>query len=200
MWTDRHVIAALLVAPVLAILAWFAVGSLGGEKARPARAGAAYPLLEKSNCRYESGACDLENTDFNARLSFSGYPPGYPPGHLSAGAGGRLELYASHAVDSVLVSLTRAPGDSAPSAMLAADNEGRRWRLELERRPDREQRLRVVLSRRGTAYFAEASTAFLRGLQKSELDNTVRDGELRERRREAGARPEGELPAGERAP
>lgn len=196
MWTDRHVIAALLVAPVLAILAWFAVGSLGGEKARPARAGAAYPLLEKSNCRYESGACDLENTDFKARLSFSAYPPG----HLSAGAGGRLELYASHAVDSVLVSLTRAPGDSAPSAMLAADNEGRRWRLELERRPDREQRLRVVLSRRGTAYFAEASSAFLRGLQKSELDNTVRDGELQERKREAGALPEGELQAGGRAP
>ena len=200
MWTDRHVIAALLVAPVLAILAWFAVGSLGGEKARPARAGAAYPLLEKSNCRYESGACDLENTDFKARLSFSGYPSGHSPGHLSAGAGGRLELYASHAVDSVLVSLTRAPGDSAPSAMLAADNEGRRWRLELERRPDREQRLRVVLSRRGTAYFAEASSAFLRGLQKSELDNTVRDGELQERKREAGALPEGELQAGGRAP
>ena len=177
MGIDRHVIAALLVAPVLALLAWFAVGSLDGEKARPARAGAAYPLLEKSNCRYESGACDLENADFKARLMFSDSSRGHRADNFPADfagasradfaddrppkAGARLDLYASHALDSVLVSLARAHGDAAPSAMIPVDREGRRWQLELERRPDPGQRLRLVLSRRGTAYFAEASTAFL---------------------------------------
>ena len=202
MWTDRHVITALLVAPVLAILAWFAVGSLGGEKARPARTGAAYPLLEKSNCRYASGVCDLENTDFKVRLSFTGNLSGNLSGELSGdgagNAGGRLDVYVSHAVDSALLSLTRAPGDAAPSAMRRADTEGRRWRFALERQPDREQRLRLVLSRRGTAYFAEFSTAFLQGAapHKGE-DQQPAPGDAEH---QAGALHKGGLPAGAGAP
>ena len=208
MWTDRHVITALLVAPVLAILAWFAVGSLGGEKARPARAGAAYPLLEKSNCRYASGVCDLENTDFKVRLSFTGDVSGELSGDGSANAGGRLDVYVSHAVDSALLSLTRAPGDAAPSAMRRADAEGRRWRFALERQPDREQRLRLVLSRRGTAYFAEFSTAFLQGAaphkgedrQPAPGDAAPGDAEHRAGALDKGGLPAGELPAGAGAP
>lgn len=202
MWTDRHVITALLVAPVLAILAWFAVGSLGGEKAQPARAGAAYPLLEKSNCRYASGVCDLENTDFKVRLSFTGNLSGNLSGELSGdgagNAGGRLDVYVSHAVDSALLSLTRAPGDAAPRAMRRADTEGRRWRFALERQPDREQRLRLVLSRRGTAYFAEFSTAFLQGAapHKGE-DQQPAPGDAEH---QAGALHKGGLPAGAGAP
>ena len=198
MWTDRHVITALLVAPVLAILAWFAVGSLGGEKARPARSGAAYPLLEKSNCRYASGVCDLENTDFKVRLSFTDNVSGELSGDRSGNAGGRLDVYLSHAVDSALLSLTRAPGDAAPSAMRRADTEGRRWRFALERQPDREQRLRLVLSRRGVAYFAELSSAFLQGaaLHKSEDRQSAPD----DAEHQAGALHKGELPAGAGAP
>lgn len=203
MWTDRHVITALLVAPVLAILAWFAVGSLGGEKARPARTGAAYPLLEKSNCRYASGVCDLENTDFKVRLSFTDNVSGELSGDGSGNAGGRLDVYLSHAVDSALLSLTRAPGDAAPSAMRRADTEGRRWRFALERQPDREQRLRLVLSRRGTAYFAEFSTAFLQGaaLHKGEDQQPAPgDAEQQAGALRKGGLPADELPAGAGAP
>ena len=198
MWTDRHVITALLVAPVLAILAWFAVGSLGGEKARPARTGAAYPLLEKSNCRYASGVCDLENTDFKVRLSFADNVSGELSGDGSGNAGGRLDVYVSHAVDSALLSLTRAPGDAAPSAMRRADTQGRRWRFALERQPDREQRLRLVLSRRGVAYFAEFSTAFLQGAAPHQgEDQQPAPGDAEH---QAGALHKGGLPAGAGAP
>lgn len=203
MWTDRHVITALLVAPVLAILAWFAVGSLGGEKARPARAGAAYPLLEKSNCRYASGVCDLENTDFKVRLSFTDNVSGELSGDGSVNAGGRLDVYVSHAVDSALLSLTPAPGDAAPSAMRRADTEGRRWRFALERQPDREQRLRLVLSRRGVAYFAEFSTAFLQGAapRKGEDQQPAPgDAEHQAGALDKGGLSAGELPAGAGAP
>ena len=203
MWTDRHVITALLVAPVLAILAWFAVGSLGGEKARPARSGAAYPLLEKSNCRYASGVCDLENTDFKVRLSVTGNLSGELSGDWSGNAGGRLDVYVSHAVDSALLSLTPAPGDAAPSAMRRADTEGRRWRFALERQPAREQRLRLVLSRRGVAYFAEFSSAFLQGaaLPKSEdRQPAPGDAEHQAGALHKGGLPAGELPAGAGAP
>ena len=70
MFKNKHVIIALIVTPILAALAWIGVGQLMGEKPHAARPGQSYPLVEKSNCRYESGACDLENEDFLLRLTF----------------------------------------------------------------------------------------------------------------------------------
>ncbi len=69
MFTNKHVIIAMIVAPILAVLAWFAVGEFTGEQPKRAEPGQTYPLVEKSNCRYQSGACDLENGDFKLRLS-----------------------------------------------------------------------------------------------------------------------------------
>ena len=63
MWKNKHVIVALIVAPILAILAWFAVGQIAGEKAHVAKPGSAYPLVARSNCRWESGECELHNND-----------------------------------------------------------------------------------------------------------------------------------------
>ena len=68
-FTNKHVVIAMIVAPVLAVLAWFATGQLSGEKPQPAEQGKSYPLVEKSNCRYPSGACDLENENFKLRLT-----------------------------------------------------------------------------------------------------------------------------------
>jgi hypothetical protein len=63
MWKNKHLIVALIVAPILAILAWFAVGQIAGEKAHVAKPGSAYPLVARSNCRWESGECELHNND-----------------------------------------------------------------------------------------------------------------------------------------
>ena len=63
MWTNKHVIVSLLVAPILAILAWFGVDYLVAEQAQPAEQGTMYPLVARSNCRYDSGQCDLANND-----------------------------------------------------------------------------------------------------------------------------------------
>jgi len=68
MFTNKHVIIAMLVAPVLAIMAWFAVDYFIGERPHAAKEGAAYTLIAKSNCRYDSGQCDLENSDFKLNL------------------------------------------------------------------------------------------------------------------------------------
>lgn len=63
MWKNKHVVVALIVSPILAILAWFAVGQIVGEKAKVAEPGAAYPLVARSNCRWASGECELHNND-----------------------------------------------------------------------------------------------------------------------------------------
>ena len=68
MWKNKHVVIAMIVAPILAVLAWFAVGQIAGEKAHVAEPGAAYPLVARSNCRWASGECDLVNNDLELTI------------------------------------------------------------------------------------------------------------------------------------
>lgn len=150
MFTNRHVIIAMIVAPVLAILAWFAVGYLGGEKPRPAVAGATYPLVEKSNCRYESGACDLENEDFQLRLTY-----------LEPVTGPELVLSASHPLEGVLLAVDETGVEGQPDMMRASDGRGLEWRMALAGRPAPAQRIRLVARAGGSSYYADASTTFL---------------------------------------
>lgn len=149
MFTNKHVVVALLVAPVLSVLAWFAVGNLIGEKAEPALPGNSYPLAGKSNCRYASGLCELENADITISL------------RLDESVGTALELTASHPLDAALMSVADPAADPGPRAMQPGGGDGKRWRLLLNGRPAKAERIRLVVSLAGSAYFAEASTAFL---------------------------------------
>lgn len=149
MFTNKHVVVALLVAPVLSIMAWFAVGNFIGEEAKPAMPGEAYPLVEKSNCRYASGICELENQDVKLAIS------------LDESVGLALELNASHPVEAVLMSVSHPERDPGPRPMQPADAEGLKWRMPLTTVPGAEQRIRIVISINDSAYFADASTAFL---------------------------------------
>ena len=66
---NKHVLTATLIAPVLALLAYFAVNALVGETPHAAEEGKSYQLVEKPNCRYNSGNCGLKNGDFELSLS-----------------------------------------------------------------------------------------------------------------------------------
>ena len=95
MWKNKHVIIALLVAPVLAIIAWFAVDRMVAEEPQAAQAGGAYELVAKPNCRYASGECELVNNEFRLELAL---------------ADGVMTLTASHALDGVQIATGDAPG------------------------------------------------------------------------------------------
>jgi hypothetical protein len=53
MFKNWHVIIAMIVAPILAVLAWFAVDYFVAERPHAAKEGAAYSLIAKSNCRVQ---------------------------------------------------------------------------------------------------------------------------------------------------
>ena len=64
MFKNKHFIVALLIAPILAIIAYFGVDIAVSEKPHAAKKGQSYKLVSKSNCRYTSGLCDMENGEF----------------------------------------------------------------------------------------------------------------------------------------
>ena len=150
MFTNKHVIIAMIVAPILGVLGWVAVGQLAGEQPHVAQPGQSYPLIEKSNCRYESGACDLQNEEFKLRLT------------LQEGVGGpEFLLTASHALEGVVLAVASTSAEAQPAPMRASDGQGLEWRIALADVPGPEQRIRLVARASGSSYFADASTTFL---------------------------------------
>ena len=149
-FTNKHVIIAMIVAPILAVLAWFAVGQLGAEKPQAAKPGSSYPLVEKSNCRYASGSCDLQNEDFRLILVYK-----------DGASGPQMVLTASHPLEGVVLAVGPADQTDQPAPMRATDGQGLEWALVLAARPAAEERIRLVARAGGSSYFADAATAFL---------------------------------------
>tara|TARA_R110002073_G_scaffold125314_7_gene269877 strand:+ start:881 stop:1363 length:483 start_codon:yes stop_codon:yes gene_type:complete len=150
MLTNRHVVVAIVVAPVLSLAGWWGVGEYIGEHAKPARAGDSYPLLEKSNCRYASGACNLENGEFSLTLVYT-----------KGVAGNALLVRSSHPLDGLVASVAPANDPAQPVSMGAVDKAGLHWRLALARLPDTRDRIRLVAGASGSVYFGDAGTIFI---------------------------------------
>lgn len=150
MFTNKHIIVALLVTPVLAILAWFAVGAFVGEEPQQAAPGQSYPLVERSNCRYDSGQCDLRNEDMRLSITVENNV-----------SGPTLVLSSSHTLDHALLGIATEGQDSRPENLRQLDDQGMRWSLSMMELPLPEQRLLVVVNAGGSTWFADTSTAFL---------------------------------------
>jgi hypothetical protein len=149
---NTHLMLAALIAPILALIAYFAVDYVIGEKPRPAEAGNSYPLVEKPDCRYSSGHCGLKNGDFELTVTFSEQDAGRV----------RFRLESVHELDGVLLAvIPRGEQAPPPVAMRADGDSGRQWLLEADVPYPGEDRLRVAASARQSVYFGEASTAFM---------------------------------------
>ncbi len=149
MWKNKHVVVAMLIAPILAVLAWFATDQLVKEQARPAEPGATYTLVAKSNCRYASGRCDLENADF--KLS------------LTASAGARtLKLESAVPLTGAVAAIGSTPEALAAVAPLTATDGSRQvWELGLGGKPGQGDTLRIAAVADGSTWFAEVPAVFI---------------------------------------
>ena len=148
---DKHMVVAMLVAPVLAVLAYYAIDALVGEKPQPAVEGESYPLVEMPGCRYGSGRCALENGDFVLELR---------PAEV---AGGRLTLTmrSAHPLEGAMIALVENSGDdSPPAAMQPTSGDGLGWSVKILRPDPERHRLRLVASSAGSLYYGDVSTAF----------------------------------------
>ena len=153
MLTNKHVVIALLVAPVLAILAYFLTDAYVGEKPQPARPGDAYHLVERPNCRYSSGRCDLRNGSFMLTLTVA----------EPSQQGRELFLESAFPLEGAKISVSdSADPVVAPIGMRRAAADGKHWQVTLAPDPGTESRLYLVVASEGSRYYAEAATRFFK--------------------------------------
>ena len=151
MWKNKHVVTALLVAPVLSILAWYAVGNLVGEKPQAAQVGKTYKLVARSNCRYASGSCDLHNSDLQLTIM----PKSFAATSIA------LTMTASHPLQSATVGLAEGGSGRPPAPMTRADGNGLEWQGRIPLPSSRDSTIRIAVTAQGATWYGEVPVVFL---------------------------------------
>jgi hypothetical protein len=145
--TNKHVVVALLVAPILSLFAWYAVDSWIGEQAKAAETGRSYPLVAKSNCRYVSGLCELENEEFTLSIRLTD--------------NNQLVLESLYPLEGVMVAVGDPTLELMPAAMSAGNSTGTAWQLGLSHRPAVDERIQLVAQAGGSQFFGDVATLFI---------------------------------------
>lgn len=149
--SNKHVVAALLITPILAVLSYFAVDRWLSEKPHAAKMGSHYPLVEKSNCRYSSGRCDLRNGEFSLRLEVKKIQQS----HI-------LHIQSKHPLEGIKVAIADKDGEALnpPQNLAVADVTGNQWQLTLPTNNFSNSRLQLVASTGSSLYFGETAMVF----------------------------------------
>ena len=162
MLKNTHVIVAMLVAPILAIFAWFATDMIVGETPFEPVPGETYKLVEKPNCRWESGVCGLKNGNFEIEMTTE------PLG------GEQLEvtLVSSHPLVGVQFAVFKSSPEtidreSKPVNMQSLDNTKLKWGLMIDKPVSELTRFRLAVKASESLYFGEVGTTFLQAGQAS---------------------------------
>lgn len=146
---NKHVITAMIVAPILAIASYYFVDLMVKEQPHVAIAGHSYELLAKPNCRYTSGECDLVNASFQSTLRVT-----------QQGGQQILTLNASHPLSGVTIGFVEQGEQRSPETMQAQPDNRRVWSLPILVNTDEHTQLRVAMTANGASYFAETTLAF----------------------------------------
>lgn len=148
---NKHLIMAMFIAPVLAVIAYFAVDHVVSEKPHAAVQGSSYKLSAKSNCRYKSGVCTLKNGDVEVNLRVD----------IIADSHAEISLNTDVPVQSALVSFVGEGENTEPTAMKINAERADTWMANINTIPSDESILRLALNISDTLYYAETTTVFI---------------------------------------
>ncbi len=151
MFKNKHVIIALLVAPMLAIMAWFAVDYFVAEQPQAVQPGESYPLVAKPNCRRLSEGCELTNADLTLTLVVTG----------ADATGASVELTSVFPLQHAAVGFANDDVDEGPPAMLeSADTEGLSWAGNVTGQIDADTSMRVLVRANEATFYGEVPVTF----------------------------------------
>ncbi|MCG8668798.1 MAG: hypothetical protein MI867_05250 [Pseudomonadales bacterium] len=155
MFKNKHILAALIIAPILSIISYFAVDHVVSERPHKAMQGAAYELVPKPNCRYQSGVCEMKNGNFEIKL------------HVDRLENGELamRLSSEHPLKGVGISISNNEKIAThPSSMKPIDNSYQQWAVTISAPTTENQatnKLRLALTANESFYYAESGLAFV---------------------------------------
>lgn len=150
--TNKHLVIALIVAPILAVISYFSVDYMVSEKPQAAVAGGSYPLVAQSNCRYTSGQCTLRNGDIQLQLKFIDE--------------NRFVVESSAALKGGYISFVSANEENPNeenalnSPLQASGDEALQWYVNVNRNLSANAILRLAVKVEQSTYFAETVTVF----------------------------------------
>ncbi len=157
MFSNKHVVVAILVAPVLAIMAWFAVDYVVSERPHAARPGDTYPLIAKSNCRYDSGQCDLKNGDFELSLRSIDV----------AAEAVAVELRSRFPLQQATIGYIDERAAALPTRMKSTDPGATLWSGALALPSSDASTIGIAVTAQGATYYAEIPAVFLDASRKA---------------------------------
>jgi hypothetical protein len=147
---NKHVIMAMIMAPILAIASYYLVDLAVKEQPQKALEGNTYKLIAKSNCRFSSGRCDLENGSFKSTVRIS-----YDNGQQL------LRLSSVNELQAVNVGFVTSDGtESGPYKLTSNDDAGTQWSTEFNELADTSTLLRVALTANDAHYYSETFMGF----------------------------------------
>lgn len=156
-FTNKHVVVAMIVAPILAIFAWIAIDKLIGETPHVAQKGHSYELIPRPNCRYTSGECELVNSDFISSMKVE-----------EKGGQRHLKLTSNVSLDGVQIGFSNDPAmdakspDIIPNAMESVDSDNLVWSIGLPSLASEKTQIYLAMSADGVNYFSQTGMAFMK--------------------------------------
>ena len=152
MLRNKHVLAAMLITPVLAILGYFVVDFMVAEDPETAREGAHYKLADRSNCRYESGKCTLENGNFRLEVTIDRDDEGAL----------WMRVDSAHPLEGLQAAWAE-PGDenARPDALQPRNDNHTQWEGRLSAESLEGRQMQLAAKARGAYYLGEAGNEFV---------------------------------------
>ena len=147
MFKNKHVVIALIVAPILALLAYFGVDNLVSEKPHKAIEGESYPLVAKSNCRYTSGKCTFQNGNFELNIYIEN--------------GKTLIVSSPYSLSEVEASLLDNKGNTSKLYFVQDTDQGTQWSQKIISEITPESVIRLVTIASKSIYYGETEMAFI---------------------------------------
>lgn len=149
--TNKHFIVAMIVTPILAILAYIGVDRAVSERPHEAEPGASYQLVASSSCRYASGHCTLKNGNFKLHLQAD-----MRSEHVVG-----LTLESTFPLQAAKLAITPdANTEYPPMAMTPISDDGRQWQIRSSVPRGDAPLLRLVAVADDSLYYGETGLAF----------------------------------------
>ncbi len=148
---NKHLILAMFVAPVLAIIAYFATDYAVSEKPQQAQQGNTYKLAANSNCRYQSGQCTLQNGDVEINVTVERITESLV----------EMTLRCNIPAQKVLASLVGDNDTEQPVAMQSDAAEKTVWHAQFNIADPEKAQLRLAVELSGALFYAETPAVFI---------------------------------------